>query len=68
VYSAEVEIDAVTPPSGSRKAQITYDDNAYGLRHLIECLIDKALPLLREDCVQLHLDALPRCSAMIWLL
>ena len=41
VHLAEAEIDAVIPPLGSRKAQIAYDANAYGLRHRVECFINK---------------------------
>ncbi len=29
------------PPLGSRSAEIAYDKNAYGLRYLIECFINK---------------------------
>jgi hypothetical protein len=38
---AAAEIDVVIPPREPRKAEIAYDQNAYGLRHRIECFINK---------------------------
>ena len=66
-HLAEAEIDAVIPPLGRRTAEIAYDENAYGLRHRIECFINKIKHYqedrytLREDRMQLLLDALPCC-------
>ena len=34
-------VDVVIPPLASRTAEIAYDENAYGLRYLIECFINK---------------------------
>ena len=38
---ADAETEAVIPPKASRTAEISYDENAYGLRYLIECFINK---------------------------
>jgi hypothetical protein len=39
---AAAEVDAVIPPITRRTAEIAYDANAYGLRYLIECFINKS--------------------------
>jgi hypothetical protein len=38
---AAAEVEVVIPPRESRIAEIAYDPNAYGLRYLIECFINK---------------------------
>src|SRR5262249_169427 len=50
---ADAEVDVVIPPKASRTAEIAYDENAYGLRYLIEFhQQNQALPQGR--------DALPK--------
>ena len=38
---AAAEVDVVIPPLSSRTAEIAYDENAYELRYVIECFINK---------------------------
>jgi len=69
---AESEVDAVIPPLGSRAAEIDYDKNAYGLRYLIECFINKIKHYRRvatryEKTARNFLSMLALAAAMIWL-
>lgn len=71
IHLAEAEIDAVIPPSGSRRVEIAYDENAYGLRHRIECFINKirhyrpiATRFEKTACSFFSMLCL---AAMIWL-
>jgi len=71
-YLAEAEIDAVIPPLGSRTAEIAYDANAYGLRHRIECFINKIKHYRRiatrlEKTACSFFSMLYLAAAMIWL-
>ena len=69
---AAAEIDAVIPPLGSRTAEIAYDENAYGLRYLIECFINKIKHYRRvatrdEKTARNFLSMVSLAAAMIWL-
>lgn len=69
---AEAETDAVIPPLGSRTAEIAYDENAYGLRYLIECFINKIKHYRRvatryEKTARNFLSMVSLAAIMIWL-
>ena len=69
---AQGEVDVVIPPLGSRTAEIDYDKNAYGLRYLIECFINKIKHYRRaatryEKTARNFLSMLALAAAMIWL-
>jgi transposase len=69
---AAAEVDVVIPPLGSRTAEIDYDKNAYGLRYLIECFINKIKHYRRvatryEKTARNFLSMLALAAAMIWL-
>lgn len=72
MHLAAAEIEAVIPPLSRRKAEIAYDENAYGLRHRIECFINKIKHYRRiatrfEKTASSFLSMLCLASAMIWL-
>ena len=72
VHLAEAEIDAVIPPLGSRTAEIAYDANAYGLRHRVECFINKIKHYRRiatrfEKTASSFFSMLCLAVAMIWM-
>jgi transposase len=72
VHLAEAEIDAVIPPLGSRTAEIAYDANAYGLRHRVECFINKIKHYRRiatrfEKTASSFFSMLCLAAAMIWM-
>ncbi len=69
---ADAEVDVVIPPLGSRTAEIAYDQNAYGLRYLIECFINKIKHYRRvatryEKLARNFLSMINLAAAMIWL-
>jgi transposase len=69
---AAAEVDVVIPPLGSRRAEIDYDENAYGLRYLIECFINKIKHYRRvatryEKTARNFLSMVSLAAAMIWL-
>ena len=69
---AAAEVEAVIPPRGSRVAEITYDQNAYGLRYVIECFINKIKHYRRvatryEKTARNFLSMVMIAAAMIWL-
>ena len=69
---AEAEVDVVIPPLGSRAVEIAYDKNAYALRNLIECFINKIKHYRRvatryEKTSRNFLSMICLASAMIWL-
>jgi transposase len=69
---AAAEVDVVIPPLSSRTAEIAYDKNAYGLRHLIECFINKIKHYRRaatryEKTARNFLSMLCLAAAMVWL-
>jgi transposase len=69
---ADAEVDVVIPPLSSRTAEIAYDKNAYGLRHLIECFINKIKHYRRvatryEKLARNFLSMVSLAAAMIWL-
>jgi transposase len=69
---AAAEVDAVIPPLGSRTAEIAYDTNAYGLRYLIECFINKIKHYRRvatryEKTARNFLSMVGLAAAMVWL-
>jgi transposase len=69
---AESEVDVVIPPLGSRAAEIDYDKNAYGLRYLIECFINKIKHYRRvatryEKTARNFSSMLALAATMIWL-
>jgi transposase len=69
---AAAEVDVVIPPLGSRKAEIAYDEDAYGLRYRIECFINKIKHYRRaatryEKTARNFLSMLALAAAMIWL-
>ncbi len=69
---AAAEVDVVIPPLASRTAEIAYDDNAYGLRYLIECFINKIKHYRRvatryEKTARNFLSMIRLAAAMIWL-
>jgi transposase len=69
---AAAEVDVVIPPIASRAAEIAYDKNAYGLRHLIECFINKIKHYRRvatrfEKLARNFLSMVNLAAAMIWL-
>jgi len=69
---AAAEVDAVIPPMIRRTAEIAYDANAYGLRYLIECFINKIKHHRRvatpyEKTARNFLLMVSLASAMIWL-
>ena len=71
-HLAEIEVDAVIPPLGSRSAAIAYDENAYGLRYRIECFINKIKHYRRiatrfEKTACSFFSMLCLAAAMIWL-
>ncbi len=71
-HLAEAEIDAVIPPLGRRTAEIAYDENAYRLRHRIECFINKIKHYRRiatrfEKTACSFFSMLCLAAAMIWL-
>ena len=69
---AVAEVDVVIPPLGSRAVEIAYDKNAYGLRYLIECFINKIKHYRRvatryEKTARNFLSMVSLAAAMIWL-
>ena len=69
---AAAEVDVVIPPLGSRSAEIAYDKNAYGLRYLIECFINKIKHYRRvatryEKTARNFLSMVRLAAAMVWL-
>jgi transposase len=69
---ATAEVDVVVPPRESRKAELTYDSNAYGLRYRIECFINKIKHYRRiatrfEKTARNFFSMLVLAAAMIWL-
>ena len=69
---AQAEVEVVIPPLRSRAAEITYDKNAYGLRHLIECFINRIKHYRRvatrfEKLARNFLSMVNLAAAMIWL-
>jgi transposase len=69
---AAAEVEAVIPPLASRTAEIAYDANAYGLRYLIECFINKIKHYRRvatryEKTARNFLSMVSLAAAMIWL-
>jgi transposase len=69
---AAAEVDAVIPPMTRRTAEIAYDANAYGLRYMIECFINKIKHYRRvatryEKTARNFLSMVSLASAMIWL-
>jgi transposase len=69
---AQAEVEVVIPPLSSRAAEITYDKNAYGLRHLIECFINRIKHYRRvatrfEKLARNFLSMVNLAAAMIWL-
>jgi transposase len=69
---AAAEVDVVIPPLGSRTAEITYDKNAYGLRYLIECFINKIKHYRRvatryEKTARNFLSMVGLAAVMVWL-
>lgn len=69
---AAAEVDAVIPPLASRTAEIAYDENAYGLRYLIECFINKIKHYRRvatryEKTARNFLSMVNLAATMIWL-
>ncbi len=72
IHLCDAEVDAVIPPLGSRAAEIAYDENAYGLRHRVECFINKIKHYRRvatrfEKTACSFLSMLCLAAAMIWL-
>ncbi len=71
-HLAEAEVEAVIPPLGSRRAEIAYDQDAYGLRYRVECFINKIKHYRRiatrfEKTASSFLSMLHLAAAMIWL-
>lgn len=71
-HLAAAEIEAVIPPLGSRTVAIDYDHNAYGLRHRVECFInkikhDRRIATRFEKTASSFRSMLCIVSAMIWL-
>jgi transposase len=69
---AAAEVEAVIPPRESRTAEIAYDQNAYGLRHLTECFINKIKHYRRvatryEKTARNFLSMVTLAALMIWL-
>ena len=69
---ATAEVDVVVPPRESRKAELAYDANAYGLRYRIECFINKIKHYRRiatrfEKTARNFFSMLVLAAAMIWL-
>jgi transposase len=69
---AAAEVEAVIPPLGSRVAEIAYDQNAYGLRYLVECFINKIKHYRRvatryEKTARNFLSMAMLAAAMVWL-
>jgi transposase len=69
---AAAEVDVVIPPLGSRKVEIAYDKNAYGLRYLIECFINKIKHYRRvatryEKTARNFLSMVGLAAVMVWL-
>jgi transposase len=69
---AQAEVEVVIPPLSSRAAEIAYDKNAYGLRHLIECFINRIKHYRRvatrfEKLARNFLSMVNLAAAMIWL-
>lgn len=69
---ADAEVEAVIPPLGSRSVELAYDENAYGLRHRVECFINKIKHYRRiatrfEKTALSFLSMLHLAAAMIWL-
>lgn len=69
---AAAEVDVVIPPLSSRKAEIAYDKNAYCLRHLIECFINRIKHYRRvatryEKTARNFLSMVFLAAAMVWL-
>jgi len=69
---AAAEVDVVIPPLGSRTTVIAYDKNAYGLRYLIECFINKIKHYRRvatryEKTARNFLSMVGLAAAMVWL-
>ena len=69
---AAAEVDVVIPPLASRTAEIAYDENAYGLRYLIECFINKIKHYRRvatrfEKTAQNFLSMVTLAATMVWL-
>jgi transposase len=69
---AAAEVDTVIPPLASRTAEIAYDENAYGLRYLIECFINRIKHYRRvatryEKTARNFLSMVSLAAAMIWL-
>jgi len=59
VELAAAKVEAVIPPRVSRIAEIAYDQNAYGLRYLIECFINK-IKHYRRVATRYEKTAMPR--------
>jgi transposase len=60
------------PPLGRRTAEIAYDANAYGLRHCVECFINKIKHYRRiatrfAKTASSFFSMLCLAAAMIWL-
>jgi transposase len=69
---AAAEVDVVIPPLASRTAEIAYDQNAYGLRYLIECFINKIKHYRRvatrfEKTARNFLSMVTLAATMVWL-
>ena len=72
VELAAAEVEAVIPPRVSSIAEIAYDQNAYGLRYLIECFINKIKHCRRvatryEKTARNFLSMVMLTALMIWL-
>jgi len=62
----------VIPPSSRRTAEIAYDQNAYGLRHRVECFVNKIKHYRRvatryDKTARNFFSMVALASAMIWL-
>ena len=71
-HLAAAEVDAVIPPLGSRRVELDYDHDAYGLRYRVECFINKIKHYRRiatrfEKTALSFLSMLQLAAAMIWL-
>ena len=69
---AAAEVEAVIPPLASRTAEIAYDANAYGLRYLIECFINKIKHFRRiatryDKTVASYASFVAVAGCMIWM-
>jgi len=62
----------VIPPLGSRAVEIAYDENAYGLRYLIECFFNKIKHYRRvatryEKTARNFFSMVSLAAAIVWL-